>query len=428
MPITFRCPICNAVFTVADELTGKRGRCSKCGTELTIPTQSRTTVPSEKAPIGRPSVKGAEGGAQTQVVDPSSPPGPQVRTGRSRITYSLLAAGILIFIVSRALRIPATASFVAIILDAVITAIIWFVVLALIALIPAARRPKAMWLPAFAWLLLAAAFFDAAVGTYARFVVAPNVNALIARVNDDTNLASAEPETSAPGSPTAAAETVSQSPKERLAIQAKQNADAMLKKDYETAVHFMYPPVLEEMGGFHKTLAFVKASMAEMESEGWAIETITVAEPSAIVIEGREDVAIVPIEMVMRIEEKNVLSNSYLVAISQNRGRTWYFFDGAQMPREKLAQMYPKLVATVQIPERKNTLVDEINETLNKIQEKEGKPIQEILDERLAEAARTISKIEDNGLRPYIERREGRKLEQIPVVRLNELLKELKIE
>lgn len=75
-----------------------------------------------------------------------------------------------------------------------------------------------------------------------------------------------------------------------------------------------------------------------------------------------------------------------------------------------------------------NTLVDEINETFRQIEEKEGKPIEQVLDEQLAESKRIIKKIEDNGLRQYIERREGKKLEQISTVRLKELLKELKVE
>lgn len=215
---------------------------------------------------------------------------------------------------------------------------------------------------------------------------------------------------------------------ETLAQQAKQNADAMLNKNYETSVRSMYPPIVEMMGGFQKTLAHVKASMAEMESTGLTFEKITVGQPSAIVKEGREDVAIVPTEMVMRVEGKRVRVNSYMVAVTQNRGRNWYFFDGAQMPKEKLSQIYPKLVATIEIPERKNTLVDEINETFRRIEEKEGKPIKQVLVEQLAESRRVIKKIENNGLRQYIERREGRKLEQIPTVRLKELLKELKIE
>ena len=177
---------------------------------------------------------------------------------------------------------------------------------------------------------------------------------------------------------------LAQSPKESLAIQAKENADAMLKKDYETMVRFMYPPVVESMGGFQKALNFMRSSMAKMESQGWTLKTLTVGQPSAIVIEGREDVAIVPSEMVMIVEGKTVRVNSCLVAVTQDEGKNWYFFDGAQMPKEKLSQIYPKLVATVVIPERKNSLVDDINESLRRVEEREGKPIREVLAEQRA--------------------------------------------
>lgn len=215
---------------------------------------------------------------------------------------------------------------------------------------------------------------------------------------------------------------------ETLLNQAKQNADAILNKDYEKAVRFMHPAIVEEMGGFQKTLIFVKASMFEMESNGMAIIKIQVGQPSTIVKEGRENVAVVPTEMEMKIENKKVKINSYLVAVTQNNGSNWYFFDGTQMPKEKLAQIYPKLVATVKIPEQKNSLISEINETLSRIEKREGKPIIQVLDEQLAESKQVIKKIEENSLRQYIEKREGKKLEQIPTVRIKELLLDLKIE
>lgn len=184
----------------------------------------------------------------------------------------------------------------------------------------------------------------------------------------------------------ACANACAQSPSETLAHQAKQSAEAILKKDYESAVRFMYPPIVERMGGSEKAVAFVKTSMADMEAKGWAIENITVGPPSAIVAEEREDVAIVPTEMVMNFEGKRATSSSYLVAVTQNHGKNWYFLDGAQLPKEKLARLYPKLVAQVKVPERKNSLVDEINQTLQRIEKKEGKPIQKVLDDRQVES------------------------------------------
>lgn len=219
-----------------------------------------------------------------------------------------------------------------------------------------------------------------------------------------------------------------QSMTDTLTVQAKQQADAVLNKDYETAVLFMYPPIIRSMGGYKKALEKVKKTISDLEANGGTVDKIAVGQPSAIVQEGLEHVVIVPTKMEMSFNRKKVYVSSYLVAITQDRGKHWYFLDGAAFPEETLAQIYPKLVFTVEIPKRKNSLEDEINNTLRRIEEKEGKPNQQLRDEQLAESRQVIKKIEENDLRQYIERREGKKLEEIPIVRLKELLKELKIE
>jgi len=148
-----------------------------------------------------------------------------------------------------------------------------------------------------------------------------------------------------------------QSMTDTLSIQAKQTADAMLNKDYETVIRFTHPSVVEAMGGFQKALAFIKTTMSELESKGGAYEAFRVGRPSAIVREGQENVAIVPTEMEVRIGNKRVRVNSYLVAVTRNRGKNWYFLDGAEMPKGKLAQMYPNLAARVEIPEHKTQVI-----------------------------------------------------------------------
>lgn len=219
-----------------------------------------------------------------------------------------------------------------------------------------------------------------------------------------------------------------QSMTETLTVQAKQQADAVLNKDYEAAVLFMYPPIIKSMGGYKKALEKVKAAISDLEAKGGTVDKITVGQPSTIVQEELEYVAIVPTKMEMSFNGKKVWASSYLVAITQDRGKHWYFLDGAAFPEKTLAQIYPKLVFAVEIPKRRNSLEDEINDNLRRIEEKEGKPIQQVLDEQLAESRQVIKKIEENGLRQYIERREVKKLEEIPTARLKELLKELKIE
>ena len=153
--------------------------------------------------------------------------------------------------------------------------------------------------------------------------------------------------------------THSQSATETLIAQAMQNVDAMLNKDYEVVVHLTYPPIVEELGGFQKALALVKSTMSAMESRDVTVEKITVGQPSAIVEEGKEQVAIVPIELMMSIEGDKIRADSYLVAITQNNGKNWFFIDGSSISKEKLSLIFPNLVASVEIPEFEMTFLSD---------------------------------------------------------------------
>ncbi|HYH86046.1 MAG TPA: hypothetical protein VEX60_11380 [Pyrinomonadaceae bacterium] len=226
--------------------------------------------------------------------------------------------------------------------------------------------------------------------------------------------------------------TNAQSPRETLATQAQKYADAIFNRDYESAVKLLYPLFVQAAGGHQKVLEALKGGMEKSDAQGVTLNKISMGTPSVIVKEGLEDVAIIPTEMEMSAGGKKGKAFSYMVAVSQNNGKSWYFFEGPALTKEELAKLYPKLVATVKVPEKRNELVDELNAEINEgfrqIEQKEGKPIEQILDEQSAEFKRVVRKIEENGLRLYIEKREGKKLEEIPTRRLIEILKELKIE
>lgn len=209
-----------------------------------------------------------------------------------------------------------------------------------------------------------------------------------------------------------------------LVSQAKDNANAMIAGDYEKSVDYLYPPVVERMGGKDAAIAMVLQSMQQMETQGSKLLEIEVGVPSEIVREGDEDVAIVPVIMRMKHQSSNVRVHSYLVAISSAGKSKWAFMDGVQLPKEKIQTVFPALARTVEIPERRNFIEEEIEDTINRIEQKEGKPIDQVIQEGFAESKRVIALIESNGLRAQIEREQGAKLEKIPSVTLKRILRE----
>jgi hypothetical protein len=167
----------------------------------------------------------------------------------------------------------------------------------------------------------------------------------------------------------------------RLKNQSNQMAKATLNKDYNTILKFMYPSIIEKNGGYNQVYNNVKLSMEEMEMKKWFIDEILNGNPSQIVFDNNEYVAIIPTTIKMRIEQKNVIVNSYLLAISQDNAQNWYFIDGAQMSKEQIATIYPKLIQNVIIPDRTNSLMNEVYDTLREIEAKEGKPFNEVLND-----------------------------------------------
>jgi exopolysaccharide biosynthesis protein len=71
-------------------------------------------------------------------------------------------------------------------------------------------------------------------------------------------------------------------------------------------------------------------------------------------------------------------------------------------------------------------LENKLETTIKEIEIKEGKPISEILEEQLAESERIKVLIEEKDIRDIIEKQEGKKLENIAIQRLKEIVEDFK--
>lgn len=63
-----------------------------------------------------------------------------------------------------------------------------------------------------------------------------------------------------------------------------------------------------------------------------------------------------------------------------------------------------------------------IDRTLAEIEQREGRPIAEVIDQQLSESRQVIQAIEARKMRHYIEYAEGKRLEKIPISRLKAYL------
>jgi hypothetical protein len=151
---------------------------------------------------------------------------------------------------------------------------------------------------------------------------------------------------------------------ERIRKLAAENSAALTSGNYAHLVDLTYPKVVEMIGGREKMIETVRRGTEDMKARGNAILGAEVSEPKQVVTSGDKQFAIVPMTTRVRVPEGTLRSNGFLIAVSEDRGKTWTFIDGAGFVREpgkekeKLAQVLPDFPAQLSLPAREQPVLE----------------------------------------------------------------------
>jgi hypothetical protein len=149
---------------------------------------------------------------------------------------------------------------------------------------------------------------------------------------------------------------------EEQRLRAKSQADeigkALSNEDYETVVKYTYPLVVEKLGGRQKMIDVLKTGMGGMKAQGIRVESVTIEAPKDIVAGGSNLFAILPQHLVMSRPGGKITSDTYLVAVSSDKGKNWTFIDGANLSKEKINTILPDFPASLKLPEVRKPVVD----------------------------------------------------------------------
>jgi hypothetical protein len=143
---------------------------------------------------------------------------------------------------------------------------------------------------------------------------------------------------------------VAQVDKSTIKRQAEEAANALLMKDYTILLKYTYPKVVELLGGGEKMIELVKKGRAELESQGITIDSARIGDPSNTVRAGDEIHCLVPQTVTMKVPKGKVRSASYLIGISGDDGKNWYFIDTVQITMENVKNILPNYNAALVIP------------------------------------------------------------------------------
>ena len=140
------------------------------------------------------------------------------------------------------------------------------------------------------------------------------------------------------------------------ATNLKKSAEKMgslfLEKKYEDYVGYIHPTLIKMSGGKEKMIEGTKKSIADLETQGFTINKIGIKDPSEIIKTTTEYQSVVPQELELKTNGGRVVSLSYLIGVSSDKGKTWHFIDAGGKTLEQLRQRFATLSDKLVIPEK----------------------------------------------------------------------------
>ena len=133
---------------------------------------------------------------------------------------------------------------------------------------------------------------------------------------------------------------------------ANRVAKATIAGDWTTVADSTYGKVVEQMGGRQKMLSDMKIVMTQLKEQGMAITSFNVGTPGEPVSDGGRIFSVVPVSVELSGQKGKLHSKGYLLAISEDKGKSWKYVDGSGMANKTIKEkIFPKLPAKLKLPE-----------------------------------------------------------------------------
>ncbi len=140
---------------------------------------------------------------------------------------------------------------------------------------------------------------------------------------------------------------LAQTPQQLAALKAQANTMAMAikKQDYKTVVKMTNPKIITAAGGEAKMMESLNKGINAMKAKGMTmnISNVTIGEPSAFITVKKQLQCSVPDKIEIKMMGGTISSNSTLIAISDDNGKTWNFIDAMGKNLAAIKQVLPDL-------------------------------------------------------------------------------------
>ena len=133
-----------------------------------------------------------------------------------------------------------------------------------------------------------------------------------------------------------------------LRAQAQEMGAAALRGDAEAMLKRMHPKLVEGLGGHDRALEVLRRQPEEMKKQGGSLVSFETREPTACVRTRKQLQCAVPETMLLGVEGGRLHTESELLAVSYDEGKSWFFVD-VPPDVEALRRLLPDVSASLRL-------------------------------------------------------------------------------
>jgi hypothetical protein len=128
-----------------------------------------------------------------------------------------------------------------------------------------------------------------------------------------------------------------------LVNQANDFGHLVKNKDTKKFVDKIYPGLISLVGGKDKLIEMTDNGYEQLAMQGISIDSVSFLKPNPIIETDNELQTTITEFLMMTIPNGRMITKSTLIAISQDKGITWYFLDTSGNSLKAMKQNFPNL-------------------------------------------------------------------------------------
>ena len=132
---------------------------------------------------------------------------------------------------------------------------------------------------------------------------------------------------------------------------AEEMAEATIQGDFGRVVDYTYSPALKKAPPRKEMIKLIEDTFKRMKDNGFLLTKYEVGDPGRFHTQGDNTFVIIPATAEMKFSAGKIITNSYLLGISSDSGKSWKFVDGQGLADTNgRDSVLPPMPATLTLP------------------------------------------------------------------------------